>query len=324
MEYKYVAWKDGEYMGGYKLFPRDLAASIIQDKLKASIPVFASVQTFDKDGKPLWCPLYADFDGYLFKDAHRDAVAFYHALGFYNIKPIMYYSGSKGFHVIAPIKLEGQDCHLLAGAIAKKLGDFPTLDKTVYTIKRLLRVVGSIHEGTHLHKVEVTPYMSPNDIVAEAYKPRFAHKLEFVQCKELTDAVYGTISKSSCKSSCETTGAPSGAAIPECVNRLMDSVAISGERNHSLTCIGVALYHTGISLEDAIEKAVTSTYGAGLKREINSVFRCIYKSGARRHISCNGVYKEILHRHCIGVLCERNPDDITLGGKNGSGNLFHK
>lgn len=88
----------------------------------------------------------------------------------------IFFSASKGFHVVAKLKTE-----LSAGQVKKiaaKLGvDLPTMDTVVYDENRILRGPNTLHEKTSLYKIPLTvdelSKLSLEEIRELAKEPRF-------------------------------------------------------------------------------------------------------------------------------------------------------
>lgn len=135
--------------------------------------VFATVQQFaiykKTDNEEQYAPLYFDFDAkepYTFKDVQEDVEKLKHYfLVAHNIDKSemrFYFSGNRGMHVlINPITMNVEPHPELTyifknmSLYLKDLLDLHTLDPAVYSIRRVLRLVNSVHKTSGCYKVEL-------------------------------------------------------------------------------------------------------------------------------------------------------------------------
>lgn len=135
---------------------------LLEDNRQSLNPCYMSVQPYSSPDRP--CAIervFWDFDCEEdpFK-AWKDAVCFADALKkFYNVEPLIIYSGCKGFHVYVFLK-QAVDIRQTSLAFAKQVYEelqkrlleglsLPTLDpQPIGDIKRLARVPFSFHEKT--------------------------------------------------------------------------------------------------------------------------------------------------------------------------------
>ncbi|MFZ3171941.1 MAG: DNA primase small subunit domain-containing protein [Carboxydocellales bacterium] len=175
---------------------------------KANFNVFATIQRFmnpergDSEPQPHIAPLYFDLD--FDKDpavAQADGVKLVDFfLGELDIQPgdlRVYFSGSKGFHILVDEQALGisprpdltKAMKHVGRYLSNKLGDvlvdekgqekvvpLSSWDSVVYTIPRMLRLVNSVHQKTKLFKIELTidelKSLSLDEIKAQAKHPR--------------------------------------------------------------------------------------------------------------------------------------------------------
>lgn len=123
-----------------------------------------------REGVLLYGDFYLDFDAEAteagWRAVKQDALAaIYYMQSIYGIDPEMlqiFYSGSKGVHVIVPAKIFGVEPHprlneiyrLIYKNISMVLGD--TVDPRIYDWVRLFRLPYSRHQETGLFKTEIT------------------------------------------------------------------------------------------------------------------------------------------------------------------------
>lgn len=149
--------------------------------------VFTTIQRFaekTKDkGEPFMAPLYFDLDyaedpSVSQADAIKIIKFLRDELGIEETDVYLYFSGSKGFHLMVSSTALGieprHDLHKIFALIARKLsyrlGEMVTqedgtekleplrsVDPVVYTHTRMIRVNNSLHEKTRLYKIELRP-----------------------------------------------------------------------------------------------------------------------------------------------------------------------
>ena len=132
---------------------------------------FKSVQMYQKPtaeaGEKVWMPLFFDLDS---NDGPEKAIGDLRKLYSYLHEFLeipdayihVYFSGKKGFHLIVEPEIFGinpdKDVHLKVKRAAMDVAELlklETFDSSVYSKRRVLRVAGSIHEGTKLYKIEL-------------------------------------------------------------------------------------------------------------------------------------------------------------------------
>ena len=124
--------------------------------------LFTTIQIYESpkqgDNEPYDCDFVVDFDGEDALDHCRRLVNYY--MSDLKIKPLIYFSGNKGFHVITARQnwgvLTSPDLNKQWNALAWKLKKelhLVTLDMTLYAKRKMLRVVNSKHHTSKLYKI---------------------------------------------------------------------------------------------------------------------------------------------------------------------------
>jgi hypothetical protein len=173
-DYKYVdAWyKDAQGKGipWTRIEIKDIGD--FQTKEALNYNVFCTVQRFaskeKKQGEAYLAPLYFDLDhaenpAISQADAIKLVDFFLNELDVKETDIWVYFSGSKGFHILINSQALGitprNDLHKIykhiAGYLVHKLG-LQSLDLVVYTAYRMLRLPDSMHQKTHLFKIGLT------------------------------------------------------------------------------------------------------------------------------------------------------------------------
>lgn len=133
---------------------------------------FASVQRYQKPHgetkEKFWMPIFFDFDhkddpGQCIDDVKKIVNFFHDILQIPSQYIRIYFSGSKGFHVLVEPEVfdirPAEDLHLRikkATMYLAEMLELRTYDPVVYSVRRVLRLPNSIHEKTKLFKIELT------------------------------------------------------------------------------------------------------------------------------------------------------------------------
>lgn len=130
----------------------------------ATLQRYASAEPTGQPGQePHWSDLLFDLDGEGALEDARRVVAFFHSLGLGPEAIRVYFSGRRGFHVLIDGQALGarpsptlhQVYRLAASEVARLLG-LTTFDESIYSRRRVIRVVGTVHPQSGLFKIELT------------------------------------------------------------------------------------------------------------------------------------------------------------------------
>lgn len=244
-------------------------------RICGNVDVYESV--FSTDGEDLYGPLYFDLDGDVnteegYRELSKDVSILFselYKLGLGDEDIDLYFSGSKGYHVLVSPMVIGikpsKDLNLAykryASYLSEKVG-ISSLDTVIYDKRRLLRMPNSINGKSGAYKIYVGKqkfdYMSRSDMLKFARNPlspilskppvhkyneaaakRFSSWLESVQTMVNTPIVNKTIDTVIADLKQETVRAP----LP-CTMYILESDFPEGKRNN-------ALYNASLSLKDA-------------------------------------------------------------------------
>ena len=228
------------------------------------------------DEADLYGSLYFDLDSDLgnnFAELKREAnliIGFFKSIGLKNNEIQLYFSGSKGFHIVIAPEVLGiipsTDLNAMWKAWAiyfSEIYKVKSLDLRIYDKKRLFRIPNSINAKTGLYKIplDINKFnnYSLDDIKKMAVKPcndiqystlinrdaaiKFYKKSQNFYRKPKTDNSVNTEIK-----------------IPEtkqeflpCVKVLLESGAMEGYRNNTLVLLASAILQSGYKLEETLE-----------------------------------------------------------------------
>ena len=228
----------------------------------------------DQNNSDIIGPLYIDLDGDIndeesYNKVKQDALT---AISYMNThlkvpKEFIriYFSGSKGFHIIVPHVVFGiQPCKDLNNkfkTIALEINKHTlnkTVDTRIYDKKRLIRLPHSINGKTGLYKVPLTENIlrasTYNSIKLYASMDR---NIDIKEAKLIEDSRLAfneiTKPKKKPKRANNTTFINPNYEIPLCVKFIYANGAIEGQRNNTLIILASALLQKGMDIEECIE-----------------------------------------------------------------------
>lgn len=127
----------------------------------------SSVIDHDINGSQVGCYLYFDIDDTDLLSAYeqmREIVDI--GTGMFDCEPVVYFSGSKGFHIFFPTYIRHERCHLVAKIIALEVTR--NIDDQVYRTKGFLRSPFSWNSKGRKWKVPIEPTWQLDRILAVA------------------------------------------------------------------------------------------------------------------------------------------------------------
>lgn len=225
------------------------------------------------------------------------------------------FSGSKGVHLYIPPEVMGirpaWNLNEAFRTMAERIGalaKLPSLDLKIYDRRRVLRVINSVHNKTHLYKIplswaEFRSWSLPQVMVAAAaprerlpldatFSPR-AHRFlqesfERVKAKARPLGKPGRL--------------PLKGRIPPCVERLIEQGASQGSRNSAAFALASFLMQQGMDYDDALgfleQWAALRTDPPLDRREVAYAVGSVYRHGYT--VGCR-MLKELVD--CRGAEC---------------------
>lgn len=256
-------------------------------------------------------PLYFDLDGEDLAAVRDDAVKVCCYLQGVMGVPFeylhIYFSGSKGIHILVPTECLGLTPHvrlhevyrLIANdVVASNTVRNSTLDMQIYDTRRLLRLPLSRHSLTGLYKVPLTygelRNLTADEIAALAKSPRYIPKPAASLClRARSQALYymGKINKVNASKKA-LPQAPRWKETPPCVKWLLNHPPRKGNRNNSAIVLASFMYQGGMTQEEVA--TVLAAWAARCSppmdiREVNSIAeradRYAYTCASMRQLS---------------------------------------
>lgn len=230
----------------------------------------------------------------------------------------VYFSGKKGFHVLVDFRSLGikmrSDWHLVYKRFAKdimRMCSIRSLDLSVYSRRRVLRLPDSKHTDTGLFKVEITRSELENGmeyIMDAAKAPRGAMTISSHvpdACQYIRLVLDEYVNQLEVEKLHEETTAPEliaevirqNPSPPVCISDLLARhIWKEGDRNHATMCLASYYRCAGVPIPEAIEeickwasdipKNLTSTHGRHLWLNTKSVVETVYAMPDKYSFKC--------------------------------------
>jgi len=311
--YKYFTWKSGKYFKGQELLHTDQINSLLNcvvDSVKQE--TFSTIQDYDEDGNTLRCPLYFDIDDTDLLSAYETMQVLVRDLSCeYDIDPYVWFSGSKGFHVVLPFYINSNRCHEIAKVIASTFCS--KIDPAVYRTRSMWRVHGSINPKTGMFKVPVLKGQTLDEILKNS-KDRhiypvgyntFADEKFIDECvrieKDLPELNYV---------STLNTNMDFVKDMTPCLIRIWNMETPPESSRHQICHIMSRFcFSCGLSTSEASSVFKAHPFWSNVNsRDYDKVISSVYKSG-KAHIGCKfGNDADLLQSNCNGLCVFQ--DDI--------------
>ena len=247
-------------------------------KAYANTDVYYTIYTYygeDKDKCPILAPLYLDFDdddveGHYLEE-RSDVYRAVQLLSKWFKVPVeqvmLYFSGSKGFHVIIPHEVFGwapsvdlnTKLKCVMTQIQKELGT-GRIDGRIYDRKRLFRIPNSINGKSGLYKIPLTldelmKISSYKELKQIASKPKLAMFPVPVYSKESQEAFEEWIqAHQEQKHARRHTGTikipEGGRQLLPCVEAILRDGVGEGSRNNTAVAVASSILQSGKTLEE--------------------------------------------------------------------------
>lgn len=287
---------------------------------------FATIQTYDAIGNQLFCPLYADLDHADPSVSLADARYIVYLLQeMTNLIPDIYFSGNKGFHIIIPTKIEGQNPHLIARYFFEYLAkSLVSLDKNVYRNKSMFRLPNSPASKEGYYKVKISRKelmtKSIEEIRELAVKPR-KEVINECDISQINDEFLGILEDARNNLPVyqrEHLAHVSGELAEEmtfCIQAMIKNPADSGERNRVCQLLARFFKKCGVSIEDALEIMYKEPHWKSYEdtdQGVAKVFRSIWNSKRIPMVGCKtGTDSDLMKQHCDS-LCWFNEKRMQI------------
>lgn len=311
--FKYFAYKERGYWRVQELLPIAQIRAMLA-ALAWQYEVFASIQSYDEHGNVVGGPLWFDFDGHP-EDVLAEVRHFVCALEFtINVTPRIYFSGSKGFHVIIERFIDHPRVHELVQDFVRETAPFlRTLDPKVYRTRSMLRIPGSKASKPGYYKIEVTR-RELFDLSYDAIR-QLATAQRFIETEHdpsrLDEHVFDDWLALAIKNlptydslpQLESLARSVDMEVTPCIANMLVTPAPEGERN--ATCFTLARFFRGCDVDEETCRQILmkQPHWQGFEvdgREVTKVLRSVYRSQKPSQLGCRGNSQtaEIMRSYC--------------------------
>jgi hypothetical protein len=321
--YKYLAWiKDG-YWNGHHLLPVSQIRTML-GTLAWKHQVFASIQSYDANARVTHCPLYFDLDGppdQVLEETRHLVKTFEYNLG---ATPRIYYSGHKGFHLVADYQLEGPHCHLLAKQFARDIADLTTIDWRVYRAQSMFRIPGSLGSRGDRYKILLSPGeldLPWDDIREIAKTQRFlpdyhdSSKLDQAELQLWLTTAKAQLPRPSRLDALAYAVDSLDLEITPCLTHMLENPAAEGFRNETVFVLTRFFKICGLTQEDALKTFLRYPHWQTYDKtgDVTKVVRSVYNSARQSVLGCKGNSSsaELMRTFCENT-CHFHTETITL------------
>lgn len=315
--HKYFTWTDDEgYFRGQQLLHKSQISTLLKHRaLKEEC--FATIQDYDAEGNCIGCPLYFDIDSLSLYDAHQDMLTLVSEIrDVLDVEPMVWFSGSKGFHVVCPLYIRHERCHEIAKMVALELSD--CMDMSVYRSRSMWRCEATYNDKGKGFKVRVNIDTELSKMVdASNFNEGSTNIVSDIKDLDIVEYVEKL---PSFKERMQEIGDDFSKDFKPCMQRLweMDSPP-EGQRHHFCHIMARHCYRSGLSLKEAESLFGNHPFWSKVKaRDYEKVIQSVYRGG-RCLIGCkSGTDADVLRPYCSVVCNLNNSMSITdfIGGNN--------
>lgn len=330
--YRYFAWKEGDgYWKGGKLLSFSQITTL-RKHLPENYEQFETVQAYSANGTALQCPIYADFDHKTnLALARKDAQIFTNAIQReLNVTPNIFFSGSKGFHVIVPYELKHPRCHIVAQKIIAEISPpMKHLDMSVYRTKAMLRIPNSPASKPGRFKVQISVSQlfneSEKNIIDFSAYPVLNHLSEYDSGKINEEYLHDLYTKiTSNLPTLKDTDNRFSTPITHCIKHIFENPVDEGGRNRSIFILAKYFKAAGKTYDEALELMLGQDHFAQWEKDktskVTPVLSSVFRSNRNPHIGCkSGADGELLRTYCddMCVFSDKFPE-LNIRGTNES------
>jgi hypothetical protein len=304
--YKYFTWKDSNgYQRGQNLLSYEQVGTMLEDT-RGKHDVFATIQDYSSDGVAIGCPVYFDIDSPSLLEAYSETSSlFFDLWADFDVKPMMFFSGSKGFHIIMPLYVRHPRCHEIVEMIANEYKR-ECLDFSVYRRRSMWRCDKTLNIKSGMYKTRTNEEESFSAMIDRAKRNQHLDNWTNVKRKDLPiDAYIARLPEQ-----VTTVGELKGTEtmdMPPCMLKLWSMKSPpAGQAHHLANVITRWCYKAGHEPDDVVRLFESHKFWAGVNpNDYKKVIRSIYTTG-NAGVGCKrGNDAKLLQPYCNN-LCPFN------------------
>ncbi|WP_373092447.1 hypothetical protein [Zhongshania sp.] len=294
--YKYFTWTDSHgYHKGQDLLESSQIASLLQHMKKPS-EAYATIQDYDADGNITGCPMYFDIDSPSLEEAFWNMSSLVDDLSMdFEVTPAVWFSGSKGFHIVLPLYIRHPRCHEIAGMIAKEYKQ--ETDPSVYRLRSMWRCDRTWNGKGKNYKTRITSEESYADIMRRSKGGSHLENWQPFNVKDMDITSY--VSRLPERKTVQLPDNPDTEMMP-CLKKLWQMAAPPEGRAHQLChLVSRWCYQSRLTEEEAVALFNDHPFWKGVApRDYEKVIASTYRTG-RAAIGCEtGRDAELLRSQC--------------------------
>lgn len=269
---------------------------------------FATIQWWDMNGENKCCPFYVDFD---YASAHFATKHLaYEIERLLGVFPDVFFSGNKGFHVVLPMAISGNNCEKIVSYIVhNKLGAGLFLDNHMYKNREMWRMENSRHEKTGLYKIKLTKaeLFELNEYkigslaaVHRESTPCNMDKFNKELFKTWVDAARENLKSTPVR---EREPVPEwNGSLPPCVYRVIATRPDEGQWHNVIFNLTRCFEQAGATQEETINILLEQEHFQEDADYVEKTIRNTYKSNGRKTWGCKNL--PMFTEKCVPSLCK--------------------
>jgi len=298
---RYYTNGSGGYFNHHVLLDSLTLSNIAQNNDSADL--YCSVQTYDCDGKETASQLVFDIDNSSLVDAYTIARSIADDVEYeYDTDTSIWFSGSKGFHVVTGLVGIGSKANIAMKEIAHKFSD--EIDDSMYKTRSLFRLPHSLNGKSGLRKIQVKYNESIQSITDRAKTRQPSSRLDLVYDNAKFNSDHAKAVSNIREYTPKDVVAMTGdwkESLPPCVVTLIEKGIPVGNRWEMAFWLVRHWRLHGIDVDGAIALSKTTPfpdhYTEGMIHH--------YYQGIMRGVGCHGVLEDLMHSEC-SLLCRHS------------------
>jgi hypothetical protein len=301
--FKYMTWTEGSYFQGNQLLSREQINSLLETFSGKKSDQFVTIQDYDSDGSIIGCPLYFDIDSPSLFDAYTEMQSLVAGIKCeFGIEPLVYFSGGKGFHVMAPLYIRHKRCHEIVKMIWQDL--FPAIecDPKVYRARSMFRCNGTWNVKGERYKVLVSSQLTLESMIRDSLNGRQSHPPGWIT-EDMDVEEY--IEQLPVFKQVEFDGNSDFVSdIMPCLKNLwLETVPPEGTRHELAHLMVRHAFRTGLDRDSTIALFTSHPFWSQVnRRDYEKIVRSVYQTG-KAHVGCNN--NDYLQSNCV-KFCKYN------------------
>lgn len=305
---RYYQWTENGYHNSGALMSNEQIRILLRYHNRRE-EAYASIQDYDSDGNIIGCFLYFDIDNSNLADAYSTMIdTVFQIEELYDCKCLVYFSGSKGFHIIAPVYILHSRCHDIVKMIVLK--HKLDVDMSVYRNKSWFRCAGTWNPKGKRYKTLAERNDTLEDLLHKSKTKQRAVAQEFNRVDIDITSYIEKLPDINVMAS--DYGRDFVRDMHPCMRKIWAADAPpEGQAHWFLNIMARHCYRSDLSIQEAESVFADHHFWSTVKeRDYKKVIASIYRSG-KSSIGCkSGMDADLLKDFC-SKLCMFN-DDVSI------------